>query len=249
MTKIITVASGSSGNCYIVETAYNGGLRERLIIDAGVPFNAVKRALKFDLRNLNGCLISHEHNDHALYAKQVAEQRIGIYATQGTLQNITLPEYALCVGVATKEPFNIGSFNVMAFRTEHDAAQPCGFLIDCPDGNRIVFATDTYYLKYKFPNVNIYMIECNYEEMILRRNIKDGTVPLSVGNRVRRSHMSLAQCCTFLTSNDLTKTKAILLLHLSKDNSNAAKFVDKVEKVTGKPTFVASKNFDLFIGS
>lgn len=52
--KIIN--SGSIGNCYILENQ-----NEALIIEAGVKFLEIKKALNYDIGKIQGCLISHEH--------------------------------------------------------------------------------------------------------------------------------------------------------------------------------------------
>ena len=236
MINIECLGSGSSGNGYIVTCN-----EESLIIECGIRFSSALKALHFNLRNIRGALVSHCHSDHAAYAKQYAEKGIIIYTTKGTLDAINLPVGGAGVFMEKKRIYIIGKFKVMAFATEHDAADPCGFIIDCHDGNRICFATDTYYLRYKFPDVTIYMLECNYEEKILQRNIKNGIVHPSVGERVRKSHMSVRQCIGTLTSNDLSKVKLILLIHLSKDNSNAEVFKSQVEEATGKLVYVAKK--------
>ena len=54
------LGSSSQGNCYILENR-----DEALIIEAGVRFIEVKKALGFDIRKVSGCLITHQHNDHA----------------------------------------------------------------------------------------------------------------------------------------------------------------------------------------
>lgn len=238
---MFTIGSGSSGNSYILECTDMTGSRHKLIIEAGIRFEDVEKALNFDLSGISGCLISHEHLDHAGFAAQMAQRAITIYATRGTIDALKVGTGALLVPMAKKEVRNIGSFRVMAFETEHDAAEPCGFLIDCPDGNRVVFATDTYYLKYRFVGATVYMIECNYDEKLLQSNVENGIVHPSVGNRVRKSHMSVTQCIETLKSNDLSKVKAIILIHLSNQNSKAKEFIERVRRATGKMTFVAKR--------
>lgn len=239
MIRIITVGSGSDGNCYIIECTTEAGFVERLIIEAGVPFKRLQKALKFDLSGIPGCCITHNHGDHAGYAKQYAEKHIVMYSTIGTFKAIGLPDNTRQISMAKKVPYGVGKFKVLAFETEHDAAEPCGFLIDCPDRNRIVFATDTCYLKYKFQGVTIWMIECNYDERLLQANIKTGLVHHSVGERIRKSHMSIAQCIATLRANDLAQTKGIILIHLSSQNSKADFFAQQVEQSTGKMTYIA----------
>lgn len=243
MIKIRTVGSSSSGNCYIIECTTEEGFVEKLILEAGIRFKTVQKALNYDLSGISGCCISHCHGDHAGFAAQMAEKRIVMYSTQGTIDAIKRTKADIrYVYMTKKTPYNIGLFRVMAFETEHDAPDPCGFLIDCPDGNRIVFATDTYYLKYNFPNVTIFMMECNYDEETLQQNIKMGIVHPSVGERVRRSHMSIRQCITTLKANDLSRTKGIILIHLSHDNSHVEDFKRRVQEATGRMVYVATPN-------
>jgi phosphoribosyl 1,2-cyclic phosphodiesterase len=50
------LASGSKGNCYIV----NDG-KSTLIIDAGIPFKKIQIGIGFKMSTVDGVLISHEH--------------------------------------------------------------------------------------------------------------------------------------------------------------------------------------------
>lgn len=54
--KLKVLGSGSSGNCYILEND-----AEALIIEAGLPFMEVKKVLNFNVRKVQGVVISHEH--------------------------------------------------------------------------------------------------------------------------------------------------------------------------------------------
>ena len=59
--------------------------------------------------------------------------------------------------------YKIGGFYVQVFKLFHNVPN-VGYLIDCPSGERIVFANDTTNVPYTFKNVNCLMIECNYDE-------------------------------------------------------------------------------------
>ena len=48
-----------------------------------------------------------------------------------------------------------------------------------------------------------------------------------------------------LKRHDLTKTKDILLIHLSDGNSNEKEFITKVRRATGKTTRAASPGMEL----
>ena len=63
--KLKVLGSGSSGNCYILENE-----NEALIIEAGLPFMEVKKALNFNVMKIVGMISSHEHGDHYKYFEQ-----------------------------------------------------------------------------------------------------------------------------------------------------------------------------------
>jgi len=54
--KLICIGSESLGNCYILD---NG--QEALVIEAGLRPVEVKKALKWNISNVRGVIISHEH--------------------------------------------------------------------------------------------------------------------------------------------------------------------------------------------
>lgn len=234
MVIIRCTGSSSAGNNYVIECE-----GEKLLIEAGIHIKYVEQALDFNLRGIAGVIITHEHLDHAAFVKQFLHVGIPVFATEGTLKMLDIQANYLARPVTYRVPFQVGRYRIMSFDTEHDAKQPCGFLIDCPDGNRILFVTDTKYLRYKFQNVNIFMIECNYDRKLLIYNMNEGIVNRTVAKRIVDSHMSLRQCIATLQSNDLTKTKAIMLIHLSNDNGRKEEFIEAVKKATGKMVFVA----------
>lgn len=54
--KLICCGSGSSGNTYLIKTN-----TETLVLDAGVPFKEVKIALGFNISQISGVVVTHEH--------------------------------------------------------------------------------------------------------------------------------------------------------------------------------------------
>ena len=51
-------ATGSSGNSYIL-TDDKG---EVLIIECGISYKGLLKALDFNIRGIKGCVVSHEHS-------------------------------------------------------------------------------------------------------------------------------------------------------------------------------------------
>ena len=145
---------------------------------------------------------------------------INVYASAGTLKKQNLVGYRFKVIKALNQ-FSIGNFIILPFDTQHDAAEPLGFLIQYkPTGEKLIYATDTYYIKYKFNKLNYLLLECNYNKEIAKENAKNGVINKTRYSRLLESHFSLENVIKFLKSNDLSYAKNIVLCHLSDTNSN-----------------------------
>ena len=62
MIKFISLASGSSGNCYYIATSQTA-----LLIDAGIGVRTIKKHLKeynISLSSIHAILVTHDHADH-----------------------------------------------------------------------------------------------------------------------------------------------------------------------------------------
>lgn len=125
-----------------------------------------------------------------------------------------------------------------------------GFVIDHPETGRILFATDCEslsreeltpqgmrYTPYQFTGVVHWMLEANYDDYIL--HLSD--IPSAQKDRIRQSHLSVANAVAILRSADLSQTRDIMLLHMSERNSvnNESKITRRVRIATGKRCFLA----------
>ena len=230
--KITSLASSSRGNCYLIRDGVSS-----LLIECGVDLKKIRKHIK--LSDLAGCLISHEHRDHSKYAKEIIKYT-GIWASAGTLSELDLGPYGYrATAIKAGETFKIGSFLVVPFETQHDAKEPLGFLVySTATEEKLLFATDTYYIKNRFQDLNYIMIECNYSIEILKANIDAGKIPKAVAKRLFESHFELENVKKFLQAQDLTTVKAIYLLHMSDGNSDAARFKKEIQELTGVPTYI-----------
>lgn len=229
------LGSSSSGNCYLLQTE-----TDTLILDCGVKFKDIQIALDFDLSKVKGALITHEHQDHCKAVKDVIKAGIDIYTSPETAKQIGITSSHRLEMVDDGMQFAVGDFVILPFKVEHDALNPLGYLIYYkPTGEKILFATDTYYLKHKFRSLDYILIESNYCKDTLDANIEDGYIPQSMKNRLLESHFSLEHVKEFLSANDLSKVKLIVLLHLSGSNSDAKRMVREIEELTGKIVVIA----------
>ena len=239
--KLKILGSSSSGNCYLIEATPN----EKLILDAGVNFKDVQRELNFNFKGIQGVLVTHEHMDHLKYAPKFALNGMNIYASKGTFSKLDLKGHRFKT-IKALEQFTIGNFIILPFDTQHDAIEPLGFLIQYkPTGEKLLYATDTYYIKYKFSKLNYLLLECNYIKEIAKENVENGVINKSRYMRLLESHFSLNNLLKFLQANDLTNAKNIILCHLSNDNSNEKIMKDKVYEQTGVPALIAKPGLNI----
>lgn len=233
MIEINALASSSRGNCYYITDGVTP-----LLLECGIPFKEIQRGTGFKTSGIAGCIISHEHGDHSKAIKDMVKAGIDCYMSQGTAEAIGATGHRVKV-VKAREQFRVGTWTVLPFETQHDAAEPLGFLLANTAGDKLLFATDTYYIKYRFHSLTHIMIECNHSSDILRENVDSGAVPVELKNRLIKSHFSLENVKEFLKANDLSKVREIHLLHLSDGNSDAARFKREIQQLTGKMVLVA----------
>ena len=230
---ITVIASGSSGNAYRISDGDTA-----LLLDAGIPLQRIKQALNFRVRDIAGCLITHAHGDHAKAAGDLAKAGVDVYTSQGTFDACRLTGHRTKPVKALQEVM-IGTFAVLPFDVQHDAPEPLGVLLTSRrTGEKLLYFTDTYYLKYRFTGLTHIMGECNYSMDIVEQSVRNGYIPPELVPRLIKSHMSLEHFLDLLKANDLHEVKQIYLLHLSNNNSDAERFREAVQKLTGTEVYV-----------
>lgn len=233
MIEILPLASGSRGNCYHITDGSTP-----LLLECGIGWKEIQRGLNFRTSQLAGCLVSHEHQDHSKAVRDVMKAGIDCYMSQGTAEAFGISGHRLHI-IKAKQQFRIGTWTILPFETQHDAAEPLGFLLANQYGEKLLYATDTFYIRYRFKALTHLMLECNYSLDILKANVEAGAVDVSLKNRILKSHMSLETLKGFLKANDLSRVEQIWLLHVSDGNSDADRFKREVMELTGKPVFIA----------
>jgi len=230
------IGSGSKGNSYLLESPTG-----TLILDAGMKYEDIQKSLSFDFSKVCGCLVSHEHGDHSKSVKDILKAGIDVFMSDGTAKVLDVKHHRLfTVHDGAGGQFTVGDFTVLPFKTEHDASEPLGYLIYYkPTGEKILFATDTYYIRNRFNGLDYILCECNYCKDTLDANIEAGHISREMKNRLLESHFSLEHVKEFLSANDLSRVKVIVLLHLSSANSDAKRMVREIEELTGKIVIVA----------
>jgi len=235
--KLSVLGSSSSGNSYVLHNE-----NEALIIECGIKPIEIKKTIGFDYAKINGIIVSHSDQDHIKFIDEYLNLGIDVYTSAGTIEETKTKSNFSPIVCKHGSEFRIGEFTVLPFDTQHDCKEPLGFLINHPECGNVLFATDTYYLKYKFNELRHILIECNYSEEILQRN---GVSNEFLKNRTINSHMSYETCCSTLIANDLSLVQNIVLIHLSDRNSDANMFRHGICELTNKNVYIADSGLEI----
>lgn len=232
--KLITIGSNSAGNSYALDA---GG--EILLLEAGMKMADVKRAIDFRLQDVVGCLVTHEHGDHAKYATEYAKFGVEILGPKAIEEKKQFPfgKYNTLIVERIKQ---IGSFRVVPFANYHDVPI-YGYLINHPDCGSIMFGTDTYKMGLYVSGINHYLIEANYSDALLKENVWNGKINKTQADRIMLSHMSFDYTVKFLMECKAENAKTITLCHLSERNSDPDMFKRTIESTFGVPCHIARK--------
>lgn len=224
--SFLSLASGSSGNCYYLGTPGYG-----ILIDAGISVRAIKKVLKdhaLDFAGITALLITHDHADHIKAAGCLGEKfNIPVYATQAVHRGIDKSRYVEDVITASRRiieketPFGIRDFWITAFEVPHDSTDCVGYFVEFGK-HAFTFATDVGHITETasayMSKANHLVIEANYDEEMLR----SGSYPHFLKERISSptGHLSNHEAAGFLATHYWPGLKDIWLCHLSRDNNH-----------------------------
>lgn len=215
---IVSLNSGSNGNCY-----YVGNQQDAVLVDAGISCRETERRMSragLDMQHIRAILVSHEHSDHIRGVAVLARKyRLPVYITPKTrIKSRLILEDARAFSPA--QPLHFGQLQVRALRKYHDACDPHSFTIS--DGRiRVGVFTDIGVL---CPNVIAHFQQChaaileaNYDEEML----ENGRYPRYLKNRIRGGlgHLSNKQALHLFSRYRPDFMSHLLLGHLSADNN------------------------------
>ena len=220
--KFISLASGSSGNCYYIGTEKYG-----ILIDAGIAVRTIKKGLKeagISMEMIRAVFVTHDHADHIKAVGGLGEkQNIPIYTTarihEGINRSYCMTEklYSSVRYLAKQQPMQL------AFLTDLGEITP----------------TAAEYIR----KANYLILEANYDEEMLRM----GTYPQYLKERItsRTGHMSNIATAEFLSENMTEHLQYIWLCHLSKDNNHPELAYKTVEWKLREKGIIVGKDVQL----
>ena len=220
-----TIASGSSGNSVFVSTP-----KVKILIDAGLSGKAIESGLfsnGINCADIGAIFITHEHIDHIKGAGVLSRRYdLPIYATAGTWEYIN---HHKAIGklsdknkmyITPDVPVIIDDMEIMPFDVPHDANQPVGYTVKSGI-RKIAIATDLGHasdnVAKNISEADIILIESNHDLTML----EDGPYPAHLKRRIlsNTGHLSNVACGCFLADIFSSKTKHIILGHLSQENN------------------------------
>lgn len=228
MVRFMSIGSGSSGNSY-----YLGTEKQGIIIDSGIAFRTIAKALKyegieFNNNHIKGIIVTHDHADHVRSVGVLAHSlRLPVYSTAKVSNSILHSRFIRedLTGFITKieyeTPFNVGEFKITPFYIPHDSSDNVGYLVEVGD-IKFVLATDighvTETIKKYISMATHLVVESNYDkEMLL-----SGSYPEDLKERVYGpfGHISNDECAELIASCYHQGMKDVWLCHLSKENNH-----------------------------
>lgn len=233
MAELRVIGSGSSGNAYILQCN-----NETLLIELGMPWKDILKGLNYKIEDVAGCLVSHEHSDHANKdtIRKVIQYGIPTYSCEEVAK--------MCKGVNTIKKgrkTSIGGFKIQPVLMFHNVMN-FGYVIEHEEIGKAVFCTDTNRIPYRFKNVNHLWVEANYSNDIMVDHLCDNVWSQSASE----NHMEINDTIDVLKENYNASLQTIILLHLSDGNSNEKKFIERIQEELGFfNVHIAKKNLTL----
>lgn len=224
--SFLSLASGSSGNCYYLGTSEFG-----VLIDAGIGIRTIKRTLKehnIALDKIMGLFITHDHADHIKAAGCLGEKyNIPVYTTD-LIHDGMNKSYCMTEKISSSRrsirkdtPFFLNDFVITPFEVPHDGSDNVGFFIEYKN-YRFAFATDLGHIPSSVESylcrANYLVLEANYDKEMLMH----GNYPYYLKSRIanQNGHMCNGDTADFLARIASPELKYVFLCHLSRENNH-----------------------------
>ncbi len=223
--KLFSICSGSSGNCI-----YVGDLKTNILIDIGTTAKRLSSGLaehNLKIKDIDALLVTHEHSDH-IKGIGVFNRKNGckIYSKKQTFDFIKNQnrygsiDYDSFVNIEEEQPFFVNGFEIIPFKTFHDAVSPVCYEIK-KDGKKVVVLTDTG--KYDdnivkhMKNADAIYVEANHDVKMLEMS----SYPFNLKMRILSDigHLSNDSTANLICECYSDRLKSVILGHLSNENN------------------------------
>lgn len=252
--RMMTLASGSSGNCI-----YVGSRNTHILIDAGISRKRIAEGLaKLDIKlsDISALFVTHEHSDHVSGLGVLArKEEIPIYCTNGTRKGIyhfeRIGEFNkdLIHIVVSDNEYIIGDLTIHPFTISHDAKEPVAYTVQC-GSKKVGVVTDLgYYDDYIVQNMqgcHSMVVEANHDINLLQV----GGYPYYLKQRIlgEKGHLSNERCGRLVDVLLHKDVSNIILGHLSKENNYDKLALETVKcEIDLSSSEYKSRDFDISV--
>ena len=225
MIRFASLASGSKGNCLLVEVGAS-----RLLLDCGLaPRDTTRRLARLGLEpaDITGIIVTHEHDDHVGGVFAFASKHaIPVWLTHGTFRAAAesgKADEAATVQVNmvdARTSFAVGAIQVLPYTVPHDAREPVQFVLS--DGAfRLGVLTDigasTRHVEEALSGCEGLVLECNHDLDLLWAS----GYPKWLKQRISGpfGHLDNGQARALLASLDRSRLQHVIGAHLSQQNN------------------------------
>ncbi|MBR5393939.1 MAG: MBL fold metallo-hydrolase [Bacteroidaceae bacterium] len=251
--KFISLGSGSSGNCYLLQSGETS-----IMLDAGISMRLLKKYLKdFDIsleNDVAAVFVTHDHADHIKSVGSIAcEYGKTIYATrlvhEGIACNrclkITVP--ANCMAYLEKgTTVEVGNFRITSFDVPHDSHDCVGYVVEA-DGVRFCLITDvghvTDTIREQVGLANYLVLESNHDvNMLLMGKYSPYLKERISGDE---GHLNNEQAAMLLAEYATPQLRHVWLCHLSEENNHPVLARKTAEAVLRQHGIIPGVDFGL----
>lgn len=224
---VSVLSSGSKGNTTFIQTN-----NTKILIDAGNTSKYILEKLNeinVDSTTIDAILITHTHIDH-VKGLPVLLKKINpcVYITQKMLKEL---EYLENYSIINTDKIKIKDLDIDVIKTSHDTEDSVGYIVN-NDDKSIVYITDTGYINQKYFNIlsnrNVYIMESNHDIEMLNNS----KYPFALRQRILsdKGHLSNYDSAKYISKFIGSKTKYVLLAHLSEENNTEELALETLDK-------------------
>lgn len=224
---VSVLSSGSKGNTTFIQTN-----NIKILIDAGNTSKYILEKLNeinVDPTTIDAILITHTHIDH-VKGLPVLLKKINpcVYITQKMLKEL---EYLENYSIINTDKIKIKDLDIDVIKTSHDTEDSVGYIVN-NDDKSIVYITDTGYINQKYFNIlsnrNVYIMESNHDIEMLNNS----KYPFALRQRILsdKGHLSNYDSAKYISKFIGSKTKYVLLAHLSEENNTEELALETLDK-------------------
>ena len=214
--KFYLLASGSKGNCFLLQDEHLN-----VLVDCGSTKKYLLSAfdrIGFSLKDLDAVLITHTHTDHISQIKTFKDYPVYSPVEIDKIDTIR---------VESEVPFQLQHVTIRPLALSHDAEKTTGYIFETWL-EKLVYITDTGYVKDKYlpllTGADYIILESNHDIEKLMCTSR----PYYVKQRIASDsgHLCNEDAANILDKIVTEKTKMIVLAHISEEANTREKALE-----------------------